>query len=401
MSANLLRHNERGFTVVEMLVSMAIMVGITGVIFQLVNPAHGAYRTQPEVSDMQQRLRVSTTSLTNDLVMAGAGSPAGGLLTGSLMNYFAAVQPYRMGQLLSDPDAGVFYRDNAITMYFVPVGSPQTSVLDPMPQTSSELKVNAEPSCAGTSEPLGCKFKEGMRVIIFDETGAYDDMTLTEVQDSALHLQHNKMYPGNDLSKKYQPGAQIAQITQHTYYLNAATNQLMLYDGDQRDEALVDNVIDLKFEYFGEARPPVLMTGVTGTKWTTYGPKPPAIGVANGTTWPDGENCVFTINPLTGFQIGRLPELAAGSQALVKMTQAQLTDGPWCPDAGFPTRFDADLLRVRKVGVVLRVQVTSDSLRGPVGTLFKNGGTSTSGRMMVPDQEIRFEVTPRNFNLGR
>jgi hypothetical protein len=401
MSVTSLRHNERGFTVVEMLVSMAIMVGITGVIFSLVNPSHGAYRTQPEVSDMQQRLRVSTQSLSNDLLMAGAGSPAGGLLTGSLMNYFAAVQPYRMGQIGSDADLGIFYREDAISMFFVPVGSPQTSLETAMPQTSSELKVNPEPSCATTGLPLGCKFKDGMRVIIFDETGAYDDMTLTQVQDAALHLQHNKQYPGNDLSKKYQPGAQIAQITQHTYYLNAATRQLMLYDGDQRDEPLVDNVVDLKFEYFAEARPPVLMTSATGTKWTTYGPRPPALGVSNGTTWPAGTNCAFTIDPVTGFQVGRLPELAAGSQALVKLTPAQLTDGPWCPDAAFPTRFDADLLRLRKVGVVLRVQTTSDSLRGPVGTLFKYGGTSKSGRMMVPDQEIRFEVTPRNFNLGR
>src|SRR5688500_8790859 len=134
---------------------------------------------------MQQRLRVSTSSLTNDLVMAGAGSPAGGLLTGSLMDYFAAVQPYRMGMIASDPDAGVFYREDAITVFFVPVGSPQTSLSAAMPQTSSELKVNAEPSCAGSALPLGCKFRDGMRVIIFDETGAYDDMTLTQVQDSA------------------------------------------------------------------------------------------------------------------------------------------------------------------------------------------------------------------------
>ncbi len=83
------------------------------------------------------------------------------------------------------------------------------------------------------------------------------------------------------------------------------------------------------------------------------------------------------------------------------LTQAMLTNWPWCPDNTFPTRFDADLLRLRKVGVKLRVQVPSAELRGPAGVLFSHAGTSVDGRTRVPDQEIRFEVTPRNFNLGR
>jgi type II secretory pathway pseudopilin PulG len=393
--------SDRGFTVVEMLVSMGIMIGVTAVIFSLVDPARGTYRTQPELSDMQQRLRVGASFLTNDLLMAGAGSPAGGQLTGSLLNYFAPIQPYRTGMINSDPDLGVFYREDAITIYYIPPGSPQTAINTPMPTPSSELKVNPEPSCAGSGQPLSCKFKEGMRVIVFDETGAYDDMTITQVQDGASHLQHNKQVPGNELSKSYDSGAQVAQIVQRTFYYNAAAQQLMYYDGDQRDEAAVDNVVDLEFEYFGETRPPVLVTSPSGTKWTTYGPRPPAVGVSSGTTWPAGENCAFKIDPVSGGQVSRLPDLAPGSTSLVKLAQAQLTDGPWCPDGAFPTRFDADLLRVRKIGVMLRVQVAAAELRGPAGALFRNGGTSKMARTLVPDQEIRFEITPRNFNLGR
>lgn len=391
----------RGFTAVELMISMAIMIGVTAVIFSLADPARGTYRTQPEVSDLQQRLRVGSSFLVNDIVMAGAGSPAGGALTGSLMNFFAAIQPYRLGMINSDPANGVFYRDDAITVFYVPVGSPQTSIEDPMPTPSSELKVLPEPSCAGTSEPLGCKFKENMRVIIFDETGAWDDMTITQVQDSSSHLQHNKSIAGNTLSKSYQPGAQIAQIMQRTFYWDQQTLQLMNYDGDQRDEAIVDNVVDVEFEYYGDPRRPLLITLPDGSKMTTYGPKPPLVGAGNGTTWPAGENCLFMMDPVSGQQVPRLPELNAGSQGLVQLTQAMLTDGPWCPDAGFPSRFDADLLRVRKIGVKLRVQVASAELRGPAGALFSHGGSSSIGRTVVPDQEIRFEITPRNFNLGR
>ena len=35
----------------------------------------------------------------------------------------------------------------------------------------------------------------------------------------------------------------------------------------------------------------------------------------------------------------------------MKLTAGQLTDGPWCPNATSTNRFDADLLRIRKVRV--------------------------------------------------
>lgn len=396
------RMDDRGFTIVELLVSMFIMVGITAVIFSLVDPARGTYRTQPEVSDMQQRLRVGTSFLSNDLLMAGAGAPAGSQpeMLGSLMNFFAPVQPYRVGFLSGDPQAGVFFRDNAITIMYIPPGSPSTSLSEPMPQPSSELKVEAQPGCPAGDEL--CGFHDGQRIIIFDETGSYDDMTITEVQTAALHLQHNMSVDGNNLSKAYGAGAQVAQVMQRTYYYNEDTLQLMTYDGGTREEAVVDNVVALQFEYFGEVRPPILIRAVTEPTgpWTTYGPRPPALGVTT-TAYPAGENCAFIVDAGTGMHASRLPDLAPGSQGLVVLTQAMLTDGPWCPDGGAQTRFDADLLRLRKIGVRMRVQVASAELRGPAGALFSRGGTSLGGKTIVPDQEIRFEIAPRNFNIGR
>lgn len=390
--------NQQGFTLIELIVSMAIIVTVTGVIFTMIDPSRGSYRVQPEVSDLQQRLRVGTQFLVNDLIMAGAGAPAGNPNVGTLTNFFAPIQPYRIGMIDSDPDAGVFYRTDAITIMYIPPNAPQTSLSDLMPTPSSELKVNQQPNCQA-ADPL-CGFQDGQRIIIFDESGAYDDMTITQVQGSSLHLQHNKSIEGNTLSKSYGPGAQIAQISQKTYYYDAGTKQLMYYDGDQRDEAVIDDVVELVFEYFGEPRPPVMINEVTDPPpWTSYGPKPPALGVQTS-DWPAGENCAFIVDG-TGMHAGRLPDLAPGEQGLVALSEAMLTDGPWCPDATFPTRYDADLLRIRKIGVRLRVQVASAELRGPAGALFRNAGTSTSSNRLVPDQEIRFDIVPRNFNLGR
>jgi prepilin-type N-terminal cleavage/methylation domain-containing protein len=399
------RRGERGFTLIELLVSTTVMLLVTGAIFSLIDPGQATYRAQPEVSDMQQRLRVGQNAMYSDLVMSGAGTYSG-MAVGTLLGYFSPILPYRAGTIGNDSLSGVVYRPDAITVMFVPQTAAQTTIREPMPRPSAEVKVMWQPGCPESD--MLCGFEIGQRVVIFDDTGAYDPFTVTQVQEDALHLQHRD----DDFSKSYQMGAVISQVESHTYYLNTnvATNtfQLMHYDGYMRDEPLVDNVVALQFQYFGEPAAPVVLRPFTGAfdnrgPYTTYGPKPPALGVDNaGDPYPAGENCLFQVDGASGRQVSRIPSLAPpGQTGLVEITQAMLTDGPWCPGPTAPNRFDADMLRVRRVSVRMRVQVASAELRGPAGVLFTRGGSSRGGARLVPDQEVRFEVTPRNMNLGR
>jgi prepilin-type N-terminal cleavage/methylation domain-containing protein len=389
-----------GFTLVEMLISMAIMLTVLGGVFSVFNPAQGAFQTQPEVSDMQQRLRVGTDRLYNGLLIAGAGVYSGSAV-GAIGNFFAPILPYRAGRTDSDPSHGVYFRDDAITIFHVPTTASQCTIRDKMPQPSSEVKVNAEPGCP-VNDPL-CGFEQGMRVAIFDNSGSYDIFTVTEVQAAALHLQHNR----DNFSKAYDVGAVISQMNTDTYYWrqDAATNtfQLMHYDNADTDTPLIDGVVGLRFEYMGDATPPVLRAPVTDPvgPWTSYGPKPPALGVnVTSDSWPAGENCAFRVDAATGTQVSRLATLGpVGS--LAPLTAAQLSDGPWCPDAANPNRYDADLHRVRQIRVTFRVQTSQSVLRGPAGVLFARGGVGKAADRMVPDQAIQFDVTPRNVNLGR
>src|SRR5262245_57000093 len=97
------------------------------------------------------------------------------------------------------------------------------------------------------------------------------------------------------------------------------------------------------------------------------------------------------------------PALAmlGSADSLVPLGAAAFTDGPWCPDAVNPNRFDADLLRIRRIAVALRVESAAASLRGPAGPLFARAGTSSSAHSLLPDREIHFDVTPRNLSLRR
>ena len=357
---------ESGYSLIELLVSTAIMVTVTGAIFSLMNPAQGNAQTQPEVADMQQRMRVGNETIFKELMMAGAG-PYQGAVTGSLVNFFAPVLPRRVGRL--NPDASTVFRDDAITLTYIPNSYSQTTISADMPTTSAELKVTAQPGCPADGDAL-CGFSDGMDVIIFDTSGNFDLFSVTKVQDNAAHLQHRGQ---EELSKAYNVGAHVTQIVSNTFYLNTQTNQLMRYNGGDNDVPLVDNVVDLKFEYFGEIVPPAL-------------PKPPA-----------GEaNCLYDA---AGNYSAALPTLAPDNGSLAELPPAMLIDGPMC--GGGASQFDADLLRIRKVRVTMRVQASSPSLRGTDTMLFRNPGTSKGGDRFVPDYTISFEVTPRNLNLTR
>jgi len=357
---------EAGYSLIELLVSAAIMLVVTGTIFQLLNPAQGISRTQPEVSDMQQRLRVSTDTIYKDLVMAGAG-PYMGATTGSLMNFFVPILPYRAGQVNNDALSGVYYRPDAITMVYVPNTASQTTIATDMPLPSSEIKVNAQPNCPPDGLNL-CGFQDGMSLLIFDDTGAWDSFEVFNVQDAALHMNHR----GETFQKAYDAGANIVQADFHAYYLDAASDELMHYDGLTTELPVADHIVGLTFQYYGDPNPPLQ-------------PKP-VIGVAN---------CLFDTS---GNSV--LPTLPSTSGSLVELTGAMLSDGPWC-GVGGSSQFDADLFRLRKVRVTIRAEASDAQFRGTNSTLFVRPGTSQGGSHVIPDFAMTFEVSPRNLNLSR
>lgn len=358
--------SEAGYTITELLVSTAIMLTVTGAIFGMMNPSQGTAQAQPEVADLQQRMRIGNETLFKELVMAGAG-PYQGATTGSLINFFAPILPRRTGRIGADASAGPSsFRTDAITLSYIPNSYSQTTISDPMPQVAAELKVFDQPNCPKGREL--CGFEIGMQVIIFDTTGNFDTFVITNVQDSAGHLQHRQQ----NLNYPYATGAQVTQIISNTYYLNRTTNQLMRYNGADEDLPFVDNVVDLRFDYFGDPNPPLA-------------PKPP----------PGTANCLYDAG---GNYIGP-GTLPADDGSLASLSAAILTDGPYCGSG--VNQFDADLLRIRKVRVSMRMQASLPTLRGTDPALFMNPGSALGGERQVPDYRLAFEVTPRNLNLAR
>lgn len=390
-----------GFSVLELTIAMGIMLAVIASVFTVMNPALGSFAAQPEAADMQQRLRVASDTLYSGLVMAGAGPYAGGSI-GPLINFFAPVYPYRSGAIDADPPAT--YKTDTITLLHVPSTASQTTITQTMQGTSPELKVdNASPNCPknadGSSKDL-CGLLEDDTVLVFDDFGHHGSYTITNVESAAGHLQMNH----GDAGWSPPPGSKVVYATSATYYLKsdeaAGTFQLMRYSGGSNpDVPVVDHLVGLTFEYYGEPQPPRMRKPLSDPvgPWTTYGPKPPSVAIA---PYAAGENCVF-VNDGSPTPAPRLADLGAPGTTLVGLTPTELTDGPWCPDGTSTNRWDADLLRIRKVAVTLRVEAAIAALRGPASALFAHGGDSRSLARWVPDQEVRFQVSPRNLNLGR
>ena len=221
-----------GFSVLEMLVATGIILGIIAGVLSLVGLASGAFYSQPEVSDMQQRLRVAVDALARDLLMAGAGMYSGAA-AGPLGDYFAPVMPYRLGARAEDPP-GTFKNDT-VTLVSVPPTAAQTTTGEAVTAQTAQFRVNVLPGCPAGDE--ACGFEAGMSIVVFDGTGAWETFTVTEVQGAALSVRHI----GQASTSAYAAGSYVAQARLQTYHLkivaSADTCQLMHYDGEQTDSA--------------------------------------------------------------------------------------------------------------------------------------------------------------------
>jgi len=382
-----------GLTLVELLVAMMLALVIVGSVAALVGPLRAMFQAGLETNDIEQRLRAASDSLFADLIMAGAG-PDRGSRAGPLTRFIAPVLPFRLG---TDPPGTL--RDDALTIVYVPAGAATAALAEPMPARSASVMLATVPGC-----PVGdpaCGFVAGLRVLVYDASGAFDLFTVRQVSGAVADLRHDMP----DGSHEYPTGATIVGIVVHVYDLDAGDPdegpRLMRDDGGSR-LPLVDHVTRLHFDFEGDPRAPAVRRPVDPARPSvTYGPAPPPREAVSG-AWPAGENCVFEIDPDTGTPRPR-PGLAALGPAagpLVSMTPTLLSDGPWCPDAAAAGRFDADLFRLRRLRVTIRVESALDALRGPAGLLFDRGGTGRTAGALVPDREMRFDVAPRNLSAG-
>lgn len=339
---------DAGYSVVELVVATAVMLTATGAVFHLLDDGMARSTIWNESADLHQRARVAAEVLSSEIRAAGAGSASG-----PLQRSFAAVEPRRR----TPGDATT----EAITLRHVPNHAPWSTLAGPLPPGGSVVGIARRPGCPhGTT---ACGFRPGMDAVVFD-AGNRDAVLIQSTGADALSVIERQ----GPRSVTYGAGAEIVQIVETTMYFDSVQRTLRREHPGVSDLPLLDNVVGLRFDYFGEPNPPL---------W----PRPP-VGVAN---------CLYDA---VGAAVP-LPVLAADHGPLATLPVAILSDGPMCGSGA--TAFDVDLLRVRKIRASIRLQTGVPTLRGPDPRLFARPGTARVTERMLPDVSFAIEVAPRNI----
>jgi hypothetical protein len=362
-------------------VACLLLTVVTAAVAAIAAPARNALERTLGAADMAAGSRATVERLSFDLREAGGGAAVAdaGVDVSDVVPF---VVPHAD---LDNPAATA--PGQAITLMRLNLGAPQGTLLADVVAGAASLQVDTTRRCANVG--VACGLQPGMTAVIFDESRASMSSILAVAPGGLVQLSAG-------LPASFAAGAIIAAPTIVTYGLRAnadGSRRLIRSSPGGAEQPVLQNVVAFEVQAYGTPVPP-LPSALDGSP-ATYGPRPPPAGQNDPRdAWGDGENCTIARNG-DGVATPRLANLPATGE-LVAITGAMLIDGPWCPDAADPARFDADLLRIRGVDFRLRVEAASAALRGPVPQLFQRPGSEQNAGRWVPDVEIRTRIALRS-----
>jgi prepilin-type N-terminal cleavage/methylation domain-containing protein len=332
---------EQGFTLIEVLVAAAVLMALSATAVALARAARTASSAVSDMSDIQQRFRVSADIIQHDISLAGAGTGAGG----PLIRFLPALRP--AAGIAGDTD--ITFAADRLTVLYVPQTAADAVLAAAVPATLTTLTVSG----VGCAHDAACGFGSGMQALVYDAHAPGSGYDVFVVGDASLGVITRT---SGTFARVYSRPAHVSELVQRTYYVDASgLGPPRLMRGDGRSAfPVVDGVRALSFRYFADPDPSSVSPAGAGDGTCVYGAGSPPAPL---------------LSPLGGI-------------SLAELTAAELTDGPYCGIA--PNRFDADLLRIRRVRVSLRVDPPPDSAGRP-----------------SPAMELSFDVSPRNLNTWR
>jgi Tfp pilus assembly protein FimT len=197
----------RGFSLVELLIGMALMVAVSGAFMTLILAGGSIARAQPETWDLHQRARIAMQTLGAELALAGAGLDRG---------------PHR-GPLLSSFPPVEIGADGSLTVWYVTGPAGQATLAAALPAGAAQAAIENAGDCPAARP--ACAFTPGSTAIVFQPGGSRDALRIDDAGDLSLTFRAGPR-------SAYAAGASIAEGEVRTYRLDPIARQLL-----RRDEA--------------------------------------------------------------------------------------------------------------------------------------------------------------------
>jgi len=211
------RINERGFTLLELLVALVITGFLVSAGYGIYLNQHEGWLIQEQITNMQQNARAAMHELETKIRMAGYGLPGG----------FQPIYAFN-----TNPDT--------ITILFQNEFGCESTIEHAMPTPSAELR------CDG--HDVSC-FSENTWAYIYDpvaDTGEF--FYITQVQVAASHIQHNTA----PLSRSYPQGSTVMYMDMYKFYIDTTDHNhpnLMEQQVGQNPLVYAEDIEDLQLRY--------------------------------------------------------------------------------------------------------------------------------------------------------
>lgn len=211
-----------GFSLVELVVALAICAIIAAVIGAMVPTARAAFEQTPSALELQQRGRTAIDAMAQAVRSAGI---------------IDMVPPFVLS--MPDPSGERFTRMLAIAKTL----HAAEGMLDADQQGSSGALVLSEWSCPAV--PDVCGFRPGMSAVIADGAGRFDLFTVTAASSSLNSLSSSVSFAGG-----YPAGSVVVEVDAYSFRLDAqpdGSKTLVRETVAGAIQPIIDHVADLSF----------------------------------------------------------------------------------------------------------------------------------------------------------
>ena len=327
----------------ELLVSVAIVLGLLGVVFELVDPAAGTLAVQSLAADLQQRQRAALAELHRHLLLAGGGPHPG--TNGIVAHLRPAVAPALRG-MAGDRSPGT----DRLSVLYAPPGESGAQLASDVAASPATVGL---PPAGGCALPCGLSERGGGLALVFDAAGRSDLYRITDLTGATATLEH-----AAGGGPAYGTGSFIAPVIVRGFHLDRGAEQLRVHNGAGSDLPFVDGVVEFTVRYFGAPQPAL----------------PPPAGPA----------------------AAMAPCLAAAAAAAPVATGVGVLDlGGLADDlsCGGESPFDVDLFRIRRVRVELTLRVTDPAWRRPAAA----SPLAPVRNAAIRDVVVSLDVAPRSL----